>query len=108
MTPLFVGTENFEREVLQAEKPVMVDFFTPTCLSCRRLEPVAHQMSRVFRDEVKIAFLNVEDAPEIAQRYQVMQSPTLLFFKEGRPVDILIGFQDSEHLTAHLHQVLRA
>jgi thioredoxin 1 len=108
MTPVFVGTENFEREVLQAEKPVMVDFFTPTCLECRRFEPVVHQMAQVFHEEVKLAFLNVAEAPQLAEQYQVMHSPTLVFFKQGKPVDTLIGYQDAEHLTVHLQQVLRA
>ena len=107
-TPVFVGTENFETEVLSAEKPVMVDFFAPSCLECRRLEPVVHQMARVFHEEVKIAFLNVAEAPEIAAQYHIMASPTLVFFKNGQPVDTLIGYQDAAHLTAHLQQVLQA
>ena len=108
MTPMHVGTENFEREVLQAEKPVMVDFVTPSCLECRRLEPVVHQMARVFQDECKVAFLNVEEAPDLAAQYQIMHSPTLVFFKNGQPVDTLIGYQDAAHLTAHLQHVLQA
>jgi thioredoxin 1 len=108
MTPVFVGTENFEREVLEAPKPVLVDFFVPSCMECRRLEPVVQQMAQVFQEQVKIAFLNVEQAPEIAARYQVLHSPTLVFFKDGRPVDTLIGYQDTGHLAAHLQQVLQA
>jgi thioredoxin 1 len=106
--PVFVGRENFEREVLHADVPVMVDFFTPSCLECRRLEPVVHQLANVFHDSVKVAFLNVAEAPEIASTYQVMSSPTLMFFKNGKPVDTLIGYQDSEHLSTHLQQVLQA
>jgi thioredoxin 1 len=107
-TPLFVGSNNFEQEVLKAEKPVMVDFFAPSCLECRRLEPVVHQMAVAFHDQAKIAFLNVAEAPEIAEEYHIMASPTLVFFKDGQPVDTLIGYQDSAHLTAHLQHVLQA
>jgi len=106
--PVFVGTNNFEDEVLKAAEPVMVDFFVPSCLECRRLEPVVHQMATVFHDQVKIAFMNVEQAPEIAAQYQIMSSPTLVFFKGGQPVDTLIGYQDAPHLTAHLQHVLEA
>lgn len=108
MTPVFVGTENFTREVLEESKPVLVDFFLPSCVECRRLEPVVHQMAQLFQGDVKIAFLNVAEAPEIARQYRVLHSPTLVFFKRGEPVDTLIGYQDTEHLTAHLRQVLQA
>jgi len=107
-TSMFVGSSNFEQEVLKAEKPVMVDFFAPSCLECRRLEPVVHQMAVVFEDQVKIAFLNVTEAPELAERYRIMASPTLVFFKNGEAVDTLIGYQDAAHLRTHLHQVIQA
>lgn len=104
---IFVQTDNFENEVLQADKPVMVDFFAPSCLECRRLEPVVHQLARVFHKDVKVAFMNVAESPEIAAQYHIMSSPTLVFFKDGKPVDTLIGYQDSAHLTTHFHQVMQ-
>lgn len=107
-SPVAVNPDNFEREVLKAETPVLVDFFTPSCLECRRLEPVVHHMAHAFHERAKICLLNVAEAPEIAARYQVMHSPTLVFFKNGQPVDTLFGYQDAAHLTAHLQHVIEA
>jgi thioredoxin 1 len=101
------GADDFESEVLKCEKPVLVDFFAPSCSECRRLQPVVHQMSTIFHDRVKIAFLNVAEAPAIAEEYKIMASPTLIFFKNGQPVDTLFGYQDAAHLTAHLEHVLQ-
>jgi thioredoxin 1 len=108
MAYTILRANDFEREVLQADKPVMVDFVAPGCSECRRLEPVVHQMSHVFQDRVKITLLNVADAPDIAEEYKIMASPTLVFFKNGQAVDTLFGYQDAAHLEAHLERVLLA
>lgn len=107
-TAVFVNSGNFQQEVLKAEGPVLVDFFTPNCLECRRLEPVIHHLAQAFQGQAKICLLNVAEAPELAEQYRVMHSPTLVFFKAGQPVDTLLGYHDSERITDHLQQVLEA
>jgi thioredoxin 1 len=103
-----VGYENWAQEVVDSAAPVVVDFWAPGCAVCRSMEPIIHRMTHVFADRVKIAICNVAECPDIAQRYHVMASPTLVFFKGGHPVDTLVGYLDEAHLTEKLQEVLEA
>jgi thioredoxin 1 len=103
-----VGSENWAREVIQSPQPVVVDFWAPSCAVCRSMEPIIHRMAHVFADQVRIAICNVAEVPDIAQRYHVMASPTLVFFKNGQVVDTLVGYLDEDHLTQKLNEVLEA
>ena len=106
--PISVNPQNFEAEVLRSDKPVVVDFWAPACSVCKLMEPIVRRMGHVFEDQVKITLCNVAEAPDIARQFQVMASPTLVFFKNGRAVDTLVGYHDEAHLTAHLRTVLEA
>lgn len=83
MSVINITNENFEREVLQAQKPVLVDFWAPWCGYCRRLAPVIDRMAENSDGSVVIAKLNVDDAQEIAARYRVDTIPTLYLFQNG-------------------------
>lgn len=91
MTVLNVTSENFEREVLQSQKPVLVDFWAPWCVYCRRLAPVIDRMAENGDGSVVIAKLNVDDAPDIAARYHVDTIPTLYLFQNGQHGDALVA-----------------
>jgi len=106
--PIYINTENFENEVLQSDKPVVVDFWAPACSVCALMEPIVHRMAHVFADQVKITFCNAAEAPQLVEKYQVMASPTFIFFKNGQQVDSLVGYHDEAHFTAHLQKVLAA
>lgn len=103
-----VGPQNFEAEVLRSEIPVVVDFWAPGCAVCKRMEPIVRRMAHVFAGQVKIALCNVAEVPDRVQEYRIMASPTLVFFKNGRAVDTLVGYIDEEHLKAHLQAALQA
>lgn len=106
--PLQINAENFEAEVLQSETPVVVDFWAPMCNVCQLMEPIVHRMANIFHDQVKITLCNAAEAPELAAQYNVMASPTFVFFKNGAVVDSLVGYHDEAHFTAHLQTVLAA
>ncbi|RLD11248.1 MAG: thioredoxin [Chlamydiae bacterium] len=82
--------ENFNEEVLQSDKPVIVDFWATWCGPCLAFGPVLEQYA-AQHPEVKACKLNVDDAPGIAQRYNVMSIPTVIFFNKGQAVETAVG-----------------
>ena len=89
---------NFESEVLQANGPVLVDFWAPWCGPCRQIAPVIEQLAGENQGIVKIGKLNVDDAPNSAQSYGVSSIPTLMLFKNGEVVDRFVGLQPKSRL----------
>ena len=76
--------KNFEKEVLQANGPVLVDFWAPWCGPCRMIAPVVEELAGENAGSIKIGKLNVDDAPNSAQSYGVSSIPTLIIFKEAK------------------------
>lgn len=90
MAALHITKESFEQEVLQADKPVLVDFWASWCGPCRMLLPVIEELA----DEVttaKICKINVDEQPELAAQFKVMTIPTLILFKNGKVAETSIG-----------------
>jgi len=107
MAELSFNDENFKAEVLESKVPVLVDFWAQWCGPCRVMVPVIDELAKEFNGkEVKIGKLNVDEAPQTASRYQVMSIPTLMIFKNGKPVDQLTGIQDKKHLTEILNKLI--
>lgn len=91
-------TENFEKEVLKADKPVLVDFYADWCGPCRMMAPVVEELAEDMAGEAIIGKLNVDDNEEIAVKYGVMNIPTLILFKNGAEAGRLLGVRDREEL----------
>jgi thioredoxin 1 len=105
MTYLF-NKENFQKEVLESEKPVLVDFYAPWCPPCNAQGPIIDDLAKEFEGKLKIGKLNIEEAVEIAQDFNVLSIPTLIFFKNGKEIKRLIGLQTKEELKKEIKNIL--
>lgn len=89
-------TENFDAEVLQADKAVLVDFYADWCGPCKMMAPLVEKLAEELDGAAVVGKLNVDDNEDIAMKYGVMTIPTLMVFKGGQPVNKLIGVQSKE------------
>lgn len=100
------NSANFSAEVLQSDLPVMVDFYADWCGPCRMIAPIVEELSNVYEGKVKIGKVNVDDCPDIARMYNVMSIPMLLFIKNGKVVDQVVGALPKPQLQAKVAQLL--
>ena len=95
----------FEADVLQSDKPVLVDFWAPWCGPCRVVAPVLEEIANE-RDDIRIVKLNVDDNQQTAAQYQVLSIPTLILFKDGAEAKKVIGAYPKKRLEAEIEPVL--
>ena len=86
-----IDQNNFTAEVIESDTPVVVDFWAEWCMPCKMVAPVLDQISQDYAGRLKIAKVNVDDAGEIAQKYNIVSIPTLLLFKDGNVVGQQVG-----------------
>jgi len=86
-----VSDSDFDKVVVQGGKPAFVDFWAPWCGPCRIIGPFVEELAPSYQDKAIIAKLNVDDNPEVAQRYGVTSIPTVMMFKDGKLVDRAVG-----------------
>lgn len=96
MAEVKVTADNFEAEVLKADKPVIVDFWAVWCGPCRMLAPVLEEIDEEYGDRVKICKVNVDEEPELANRFRVNAIPALFVFKDGKLVRSSMGYKKKE------------
>ena len=82
---------NWESEVLKSSQLVMVDFWAVWCGPCQMVAPVVEELAKEYEGKLKVMKLNTDEVQDVAARYQIMSIPTILFFKNGEPVEKLVG-----------------
>ena len=88
---LDVTDSTFEAEVVNSDKPVLVDFWAPWCGPCKAIGPVLSEIAEARADQLKIVKVNIDENQQMAQKLGVMSIPTMVFFKDGQPVDKIVG-----------------
>ncbi len=101
-----VTAENFDQEVLQSDVPVLVDMWAPWCAPCLMLAPIIEQVAQKYGGRLKVVKVNVDEAPELANRYNIRSIPTLLIFKNGELHGRMIGVQPETAISAAIETVL--
>lgn len=89
--PTRINKDNFEKEVLQADKTVLADFYSDSCVPCKRLSPVLFALEEEYAEKLKIVKININFDSELAEKYEVQVAPTLVFLKNGEEVSRLRG-----------------
>ncbi len=98
MAELVITNENFEREVLQADKPVVIDFWAPWCGPCRMMGPVIEKFAKEFEGTYIVGKVNVDDEDELSSKFNIMSIPTIKVFKNGEETATALGVQTREKL----------
>src|SRR3972149_3038010 len=103
MGALKVTEKNFEKEVLEAELPVLVDFWAEWCGPCWMIGPIVDEISQDLTGKLKVVKVNVDEAQELAASYNIMSIPTLLLFKGGESVDQIVGAMSKDQLLERIN-----
>jgi thioredoxin 1 len=94
-----VTDSNFESEVLQAGRPVLVDFWAPWCAPCRMIAPTVEAIAQEYEGSATVTKLNVDENPSISQRFGIKGIPTMILFKDGREAERMVGAGSKEALS---------
>ena len=101
-----VSDQTFETEVIKSSLPVLVDLWAPWCGPCRMIAPIVDKLSERYNGKFKFCRLNVDENPQTAARYRIMSIPTLMFFKNGKAVDTVIGAVPERVLQPKIDELL--
>lgn len=101
MSVIHVDKYNFQNEVMESDKPVLLDFWAPWCMPCRMVGPILEEIA-AERSDIKVGKINVDEQPELAGQFQVMSIPTLLVIKNGKIVNQSVGAMQKEAILAML------
>ncbi len=101
-----IEDNSFDTEVLQSDKPVLVDFWAPWCGPCKAIGPVVEELSETFGEQIKFAKCNVDNNPVTPGKYGIKAIPTLIFFKDGNVVEQITGMVAKSKLEEAINSML--
>jgi len=104
--PLSVDDKNFNGVVLEADMPFLVDFWAPWCTPCLAIAPIVGELAAEYEGQVGFVRVNVDDNTRVATEYGIRSIPTLLLFKDGKPMTQIVGLRSKAELKKHLEAAL--
>ncbi len=106
MAVLEITDKNFESEVIKSNIPVLVDFWAEWCGPCKAIAPIVDQISNELEGKLKVGKVNVDDAQDLAAKFNVMSIPTLFIFKDGKPIEQIVGAMSKDVLLEKINAKL--
>lgn len=104
--PINVSESSWDEEVINSDLPVMVDFWAEWCGPCKMIAPAVHDLAEEYTGKMNVAKVDVDNAPNIAMKYGIRSIPALIFFKDGQPVDQVVGALPKGALKKKIDSVL--
>lgn len=101
-----VSDSNFKQEVMEADKPVLTDFWAEWCGPCYKVAPVVEEIANKYKDKLKVCKINVEEAPQTASQFGIMSIPTLAIFKDSKVMDQIVGVLGKPELESKIKPYL--
>ena len=101
-----IRSNEFQKEVLESSIPVLVDFAASWCGPCKMMGPVLEQLSAEYEGKVKIVKVDIDESMDLAQKYQIMSVPNMIFFKDGAPKDAVVGAVPPAYLKEKLDKLV--
>ena len=102
MAEIVITKANFDSEVIKSDRPVVLDFWATWCGPCRMLAPVINELAEKYADTVKVGKVNVDEEPELAEKFSVFSIPTVMVFKNGKLVNTSVGYRPLAQIEALL------
>lgn len=99
-------TDNFDAEVLQADMPVLVDFYSDRCMPCRMMAPIVEKIAEEYDGRMKVGKCNTDENMQLAMNYRISSIPTFMFFKAGKPTAVYVGAMQESELKEKAEQAL--
>jgi thioredoxin 1 len=104
--PVEIEEAKFEEAVIKSKMPVLVDFWAPWCGPCKMVAPVVEELAEDYDGKIGFVKVNVDDCPQVASQYGIMSIPTLILFKDGKPVSNVVGFRPKSELKKNMDEAL--
>jgi len=106
MSEIILTDKNFKQEINESSGVAVVDFWAEWCGPCKMIAPIIEEIAKEFEGKVKVCKVNVDENQKLASEFNIMAIPTIVFFKNGKPVERSVGFQSKQNLIKKINQLL--